>query len=450
MPVPLAGQSSNLLPSEDTTASTQPNKSTKPTASRYRGPRPNYHKIHAQPLPLGVHPLPAFIPHNPLSIVRIAIALISHSLWPPTSHQSVHVAHFSPETQSIHVTDPKSIRALWEQGFFGAGSLSRSEPRWLDLEKRKRGLQATITSEENTRFNRNERKIWKLDRARKEREAREAQLRLERGMDTAIPVGQNANTDTTAEHNLTPTNPEIVQSEPINLVHPITVKQQPSEDRTAANASIEIRDQEHLQLMFEEAFFLAYVLGALDIINGDSYLTSQNLFRTLCAYSSFPYPEQAKQTGPADVSRSFNIAPDNDFLLRYVVFHHFRSLGWVVRDGVKFASDYILYDRGPAFTHAEFGVMIIPSFSHPYWSDTPERKEKCDKKASRDWWWFHRANRVQTQVYKTLVLVYVEVPPPWDAEHATSGSELDIGKILKSYNVREVVIRRWTPNRNRN
>lgn len=35
--------------------------------------------------------------------------------------------------------------------------------------------------------------------------------------------------------------------------------------------------------------------------------------------------------------------PDDPFMLSYVVYHHFRSLGWVVKPGVKFAVDYCAY-----------------------------------------------------------------------------------------------------------
>lgn len=44
---------------------------------------------------------------------------------------------------------------------------------------------------------------------------------------------------------------------------------------------------------------------------------------------------------------------DNPFLVNYVVYHHYRSLGWVVKGGIKFCVDYLLYKRGPVFTHAE-------------------------------------------------------------------------------------------------
>lgn len=45
---------------------------------------------------------------------------------------------------------------------------------------------------------------------------------------------------------------------------------------------------------------------------------------------------------------------DNPFLVHYVLYHHYRSLGWVVRTGIKFCVDYLLYKRGPVFHHAEY------------------------------------------------------------------------------------------------
>ena len=44
---------------------------------------------------------------------------------------------------------------------------------------------------------------------------------------------------------------------------------------------------------------------------------------------------------------------DNPFLVHYVAYHHYRSLGWVVKGGIKFCVDYLLYKKGPVFTHAE-------------------------------------------------------------------------------------------------
>ncbi|CAI6307930.1 unnamed protein product [Periconia digitata] len=413
-----------------------------------RAKRRTYNEIHAKSLPLEVYPLPTFIPHNPISLVRIAVSLISHSIRQPSSHIVIHKAYFSPETQSIHVTDPKFIRALWEQGFWGKGSLSRSEPHWLDQEKRRRGLDAIQTSEEHTRNRREDRRQMKLERAKAQREAIEEQLRKEgktisdtqiadlvdEGMFTESPKGTLYATGTDK--------PLEVANGTQETIIKAVIEDVPSNDVSGA----EINDQEHLQLTFEEAFFLSYVLGVLEVFHDDSTLQPSDLLRLFCRHSKFLTTEDPGFTGSLLQSDNNMIAPDNPFVMKYVVLHHFRSLGWVVRPGIKFACDYLLYLRGPAFNHAEFAVMIIPSYSHPYWSEDPERAAVSRKKASRDWWWLHRLNRVQTQVFKTLMLVYVEIPPPWDENN---GKKVDIGNVLTRYCVRETLWKRWSVNRNR-
>ncbi|KAF2021254.1 hypothetical protein BU24DRAFT_446312 [Aaosphaeria arxii CBS 175.79] len=415
----------------------------KPRPKPQRFKRPDYNTIHSKPLPLEVYPLPAFIPHNPLSVVRIAIALISHSIRPPSSNEKVHLSYFSPETQSVHVTDAESIKALWERGFFGAGSLSRSEPRWLDQEKRKRGLEASQTSEERTRKVREDRRQFKLQRAKEQAQAREEQLRREgkivneENLASIVASEASQNADAAAVVPL-----DNSGAQPGD--HDVSENPGSKEESLEAVRKLEeelasIEDQEHLQLTLEEAFFLTYALGALKVFHSDTPLESSSaLFRHCCSYTSDPL---------ADNAISVPIAPDNDFVMRYAVYHHFRSLGWVVRSGIKFAVDFLLYNRGPAFAHAEFSIMIIPSYTNSYWSETEDRLAECRKKEHRDWWWLHRVNRVQTQVFKTLMLVYVDVPPPWDLK---AGGDVDIGSVLSQYKIREFMIKRWTPNRNRN
>merc|ERR1712078_688168 len=100
----------------------------------------------------------------------------------------------------------------------------------------------------------------------------------------------------------------------------------------------------------------------------------------------------------------------------------------------------LLYQRGPVFDHAEFGLVVVPSYSDPYWrtvgKNNPQKK----------WEWLHSIIRVLSHVMKSLVLVYVEVPPPHELEKS-----LDRGfaSALKLYKVREVMIKRWSSNRNR-
>jgi tRNA-splicing endonuclease subunit Sen2 len=197
-----------------------------------------------------------------------------------------------------------------------------------------------------------------------------------------------------------------------------------------------IRDQEHAQLTFEEAFFLAYALGALEILDPDTKkpIPNQDLFYLFRKTSYFP-----PLANPS-------LSPDDPFMTNYVVYHHFRSLGWVLRSGIKFSVDYMLYVRGPVFSHAEFGVLILPSYSDPYWSSNPFLQNYVKSKETRTWAWMNQIHRVITQVKKTLVLVYVDIPKPLDAE---AEAKIGIDAMLARYKVREVMMKRFSANRQR-
>lgn len=198
-----------------------------------------------------------------------------------------------------------------------------------------------------------------------------------------------------------------------------------------------IQEKEHFQLMMEEAFFLAYGLGALTIfdpING-SPIPNHDLLDLFRKSSHFP-----PLANPV-------LSPDDPFLLNYVVYHHYRSLGWCVRGGAKFSSDFMLYNRGPVFSHAEFAVLIVPSYTDPYWSSDPFLQNYVQAKERRSWSSLHCINRVISQVKKKLVLVYVDVPKPTDA--GVAEKKLGIDEVLGKYKVREFVMRRWMSNRER-
>lgn len=472
-------------PSKTDTQPEQPtaNGTVDSTPRKPRPRRPNYNAIHAKPLPVDVYPLPAFVPHNPLSIVRIVISLLSHALFPPKSDNAVHQAYFSTETQSVHVTDAASIRALWEQGFWGKGSLSRSEPQWLVGEKKRQGIDASKTSAEVTQSRREERRQFKLERARAQREAIEQQLRQEGKLDADGNVEELVDDGQVSESPLgtiyDPENGNVIAVSGDDIASEISKTLSSEAPAWGENFEpAELVDQEHLQLTPEEAFFLTYTLGALSIISDgnkdpqmkqDHALPAWYLLRLYAAHASSPidtsqithlqmayamhHREAPTYTSYEEISSIPQIQPDNPFILRYVVYHHFRSLGWVVRPGIKFAVDYLLYMRGPAFHHAEFAIMIIPSYSDAYWSEAPESwtnsSERRGEVAKKDWWWLHRVNRVQSAVFKTLVLVYVEVPRHWDEGFRDEGWKVDVGSVLKQYSVREVVLKRWSPNRNR-
>ncbi|GAA5806254.1 tRNA intron endonuclease [Helicostylum pulchrum] len=156
---------------------------------------------------------------------------------------------------------------------------------------------------------------------------------------------------------------------------------------------------ESFQLDLCEAFFLVYALNSLIIksTNQKSLLSIDDCWSLFCK-------------------------ADNSFHVNYVVYHFYRSLGWVPKNGSKFGVDFVLYQSGPAFKHAEFAVAVLPLC-----------QDKIEERKS--WLWLLRLNRICSQVKKTLILCYVNVPHDIDR--------------LNDYSIRQVIYKRWSPQKNR-
>lgn len=423
-----------------------------------RPPRgPPLHQVYKQPVPLRTFPFPVTDLSNPLSLVRLAVVWLSHAFFPPPSEPSVtHTAFWDQETRTIVVTDEKSMADLWQQGFYGKGSLSRSEPNWLKREKNRLGALNGRVSEQNTDKRREDRIRAKWERARAEQEAieqkrldearaaAEAKVKAEKEqaivlpppcadvIDTwAAPVGplellrlpnSQANfvplprandkgsddfvdaTDTSAEDSGSSGNddaestttlsttathlirPKSVRFSPkvqstvfqrtdppspprsvsasslkedaeVNANGPAPVEQPlPSVDTIKASAKdatepvlpveVAVVNKEHLQLAPEEALFLVFALGVLKVVDTATQqtLSTRELLALLRQNSYFP---------PRELHL---LQPDDPFLIHYAVYHHFRSIGWVPRPGIKFGVDckfffpllvaMISFDRG--------------------------------------------------------------------------------------------------------
>lgn len=92
--------------------------------------------------------------------------------------------------------------------------------------------------------------------------------------------------------------------------------------------------QETLHLTNEETFFLSYGLGCLNVINFDGRVMNiNNIWMYFCNR-------------------------DKNFLQKYIVYHYFRSKGWVVKPGLKYGGDFLLYKQGPPFYHASYIVIV--------------------------------------------------------------------------------------------
>lgn len=88
------------------------------------------------------------------------------------------------------------------------------------------------------------------------------------------------------------------------------------------------KNSETLHLSLEEAFFLSYALGCLQVENNGRFMNIDEMW-DLYARTNTNFP------------------------VRYAAYHHYRSRGWVVRSGIKFACDF-----------CEFLICSIYYFNH--------------------------------------------------------------------------------------
>ncbi|XP_013180034.1 PREDICTED: tRNA-splicing endonuclease subunit Sen2 [Papilio xuthus] len=155
-----------------------------------------------------------------------------------------------------------------------------------------------------------------------------------------------------------------------------------------------IKIQEKLMLSKQESFFLLYGLGCLQILNN---------------YDNVLNIEQCWKLFQED---------DKYFLEKYVVYHYFRSKGYVVKPGIKFGGDFLLYKEGPSVNHADF-IVLIKYAGEEY-----------------DWISIFGHLRVASTTVKEILIVEVIQP---------NKEELQLPKDLKEYSVREVLLSRNNP-----
>jgi len=203
-------------------------------------------------------------------------------------------------------------------------------------------------------------------------------------------------------------------------------------------------DYEHLQLSLEEAFFLVFAVECLTIStpatgpNAADYLTNRDSTRARGMSIQECWLRFAEASSVLALNqelslstRDFDLTPGNRFVVRYVVYHYYRSQGWIVKDGLKYGTDFLLYKKGLVFGHSQYAVRIIPcnaesdiggeaaqdakgSFgagtalrpsSSSFISPSPGM---CVPHAVYSWQWLLTLNRVIAQVQKVRLCFFYE------------------------------------------
>ncbi|XP_055595921.1 uncharacterized protein LOC129746337 [Uranotaenia lowii] len=136
--------------------------------------------------------------------------------------------------------------------------------------------------------------------------------------------------------------------------------------------------EENLALSFEEAYFLLHELRCLEVQALDeSVLDEFQLLEKFTKVKRF-------------------------FIAHYVAFMYFRAKNWIVKSGIKFGGDFLLYQRGPQFYHASYIVLVQPIQSNgEKFSNSVHYLENYD---------FQCFNRIAETTAKHLLVLEVHFP----------------------------------------
>ncbi|KAJ3165600.1 tRNA splicing endonuclease subunit sen2 [Geranomyces variabilis] len=120
-------------------------------------------------------------------------------------------------------------------------------------------------------------------------------------------------------------------------------------------------DPERYQLMPEEAFYLAGGVGLLGVhatlniffATKEPSLSISALWAQLRLAAGEEIERASTPQTPPPSNLLTRLDLDHEFAVKYAAYHYYRSRGWVVKSGIKFGAEYVLYKHGPIFRHSE-------------------------------------------------------------------------------------------------
>ncbi|EAA05863.4 AGAP009485-PA, partial [Anopheles gambiae str. PEST] len=137
--------------------------------------------------------------------------------------------------------------------------------------------------------------------------------------------------------------------------------------------------EEPLCLFLEEAFFLMHVLNILCLKD-----TRGNTISVAQAFAKF-----------RKVKRNF--------LACFCAYLYLKSKNWIIKSGIKFGGDFVVYVKGPQFYHASYIVLIQEVF------------DGADMQSSAiDGLDFQGFNRIAETTGKDLLFLEVHYPSALD------------------------------------
>lgn len=292
---------------------------------------------------------------GPGSLLRFVARFNGWSVCVIECTKAVESTNPDDEAAPIRVTVPDPGNQLYKMGFFGKGTLSRSQPM----------------------YNRN------VNSKRKRRNFNDKPNKRMRSFHVKHVAAQSPSTSSTSSTSLPST---AISDDRKPSETPVESEEKVGETEEGTPPEVV---EEFLQLGYEEAFYLAFETNLLDIIDEKDYFMSAE-----------------------ECWERFSIT-DPSFPFRFVVYNFYRRKGWVVRSGLKYGTDFVLYpSSGPTRHHAVSSILITPQFGN---------RNSIDHRRMTNWETLHTLGRVSETVAKGLVNCYVVVH---EGEETTDNTEL--------------------------
>ncbi|CAN8252662.1 unnamed protein product [Cochlearia groenlandica] len=152
-----------------------------------------------------------------------------------------------------------------------------------------------------------------------------------------------------------------------------------------------------IQLSFEEAFYLLYILKCIKITLQGRCLEDET--------ETWKYMRSKRPNFP----------------MFFKAYSHLRSKNWVLRSGLQYGVDFVAYRHHPSLVHSEYSVLV----------------QSGDNDRLSVWSDIHCAVRLSGSVAKTLLTLYVN--------GNSKGEDLNQPMCLMNYTVEEQTISRWSP-----
>lgn len=176
---------------------------------------------------------------------------------------------------------------------------------------------------------------------------------------------------------------EFSRSKPMNDVHEYNDRSAMEQaqlymkkiNENSDKTEIDIRydTKERIVLSHEETFYLVYhdCLEVIEVktVKSNRKIEKEELFQLFCSVKGFE--------------------------IKWAVYYYLRNLGWIVKSGLRFGVDYILYSDHPEKSHSLYGVVL----------KSKEKSESHDN-FLESWVPILRTLRIANSVSKGIIFCY--------------------------------------------